>query len=117
MAWAFRKSGLQMGRRASAFYADRKSEEAGVTVRKAATVRIAMSAGFVRMLLMIALPVVVAVVALLLGADIGTGRWVSAGTFLIVVSALVTLGWFGYRWWRRRRVLGKSAGGRPSLEM
>ena len=117
MAWAFRKSGLQMGRRASSFYADRKSEEAGVTVRKAPTVRIAMSAGFIRMLLLIALPVVVAVLALVFGADIGTGRWVSAGIFLIVVSALATLGWFGYRWWRRRRVLRKSAVGPPSVEV
>jgi hypothetical protein len=117
MAWAFRKSGLQMGRRASAFYADRKSEEAGVTVRRAPTVRIAMSAGFIRMLVLIALPVVVAVIALLFGADIGTGRWVSAGIFLIVVSGLATIGWFGHRSWRRRRVLGKSAGGRPSVEV
>jgi hypothetical protein len=116
MAWAFRKSGLQMGSRASAFYAERKSEEAGVTVRKAPTVRIAVSAGFLRMLALIALPVVVAVVALLTGADIGTGKWVSAGIFLIVVSALATLGWFGYRWWRRRRLLAKSAEGRLSLE-
>src|SRR5215471_16898030 len=35
MAWAFRKSSLQMGTRASAFYAERSSEETGVTVRKA----------------------------------------------------------------------------------
>jgi hypothetical protein len=116
MAWAFRKSGLQMGGRASAFYADRKSEEAGVTVRKAPTVRIAMSAGFIRMLALIALPIIVAVVALLFGADIGTGKWVSAVIFLIIVSALATLGWFGYRWWRRQRLLAKSAEGQPSLQ-
>jgi hypothetical protein len=115
MAWAFRKSGVQMGKRASAFYADRRSEEAGVTVRKAPSVRIAMSAGFVRMLALIALPVVIAVVALLTGADIGTGKWVSSGIFLIVVSALATAGWFGYRWWRRRRLLGNPPG-EPSLE-
>jgi hypothetical protein len=115
MAWAFRKSGLQMGGRASAFYAERKSEEAGVTVRKAPTVRIAMSAGFIRMLALIALPIVIAVLALLFGADIGTGKWVSAGIFLIVVSALATLGWFGYRWWRRRRLLAKSAEEQPPL--
>jgi hypothetical protein len=105
MALAFRKSGLRMGARASAFYADRRSEEAGVTVRKAPTVRIAMSAGVLRMVLLIALPVVIAVIALLTGADIGTGKWVSAGIFLLVVSALATLAWFGYRWWRRRRLL------------
>jgi hypothetical protein len=103
MALAFRKSGLQMGARASTFYAERRSEEAGVTVRKAPTVRIAMSAGLLRVVLLIALPVVVAVVALLAGADIGTGKWASAGIFLIVVSWLATLVWLGYRWWRRPR--------------
>jgi hypothetical protein len=105
MAWAFRKSGLRMGARASAFYAQRRSEEAGVTVKKAPTVRIAMTAGILRMVLLIALPVVVAVIALLTGADIGTGKWVSAGIFLLAISALATLAWFGYRWWRRRRLL------------
>lgn len=103
MAFAFRKSGLQMGARASTFYAERRSEEAGVTVRKTPTVRIAMSAGLLRLVLLIALPVVVAVVALLAGADIGTGKWASAGIFLIVVSWLATLVWLGYRWWRRPR--------------
>jgi hypothetical protein len=103
MAYAFRKSGLQMGARASEFYAERRSEEAGVTVRKAPTVRIAMSAGVIRMLVLIAVPVVVAVIAIFTGADIGTGKWISAAIFLIVVSGLVTLAWFGYHRWRRRR--------------
>ena len=57
------------------------------------------------MTLLILLPVVVAVIALLTGAEIGGGQWVSAGILLIAVSALVTLGWFAYRWWRRRRHL------------
>jgi hypothetical protein len=105
MAWAFRKSGIRMGARASAFYAERKTDEAGITVTKGPTVRIAMTAGVVRVALRIALPVVVAVIALLTGADIGTGKWVSAGILLIVVSALATLAWFGYHWWRRRRLM------------
>ncbi len=104
LALAFRKSGLQMGTRASAFYAEKGREEAGVTVRKAPTVRIAMSGGLIRMVLLIALPILVAVIALLTGADIGSGKWLSAGIFLIVVSGLITLAWFGYRRWRRRRV-------------
>jgi hypothetical protein len=104
MAWAFRKSGLRMGAQASRFYAERRSEETGVTVRKAPTVRIGMSAGLIRMGVLIAVPVLVAVIALLTGADIGSGKWVSAGIFLIVVSGLVTLAWFGYRWSRRRRL-------------
>jgi hypothetical protein len=60
-----------MGARASAFYAERRSEEAGV-------------------------PVVVAVIAIFTAADIGTGKWISAAIFLIVVSGLLTLTWFGY---------------------
>jgi hypothetical protein len=104
MAWAFRKSSLQMGARASAFYAERSSEETGITVRKAASVSVGMSAGFVRMLALIAVPVLVAVIALLTGTDIGTGRWLSAGILLILVSGLATLAWFGYRSWRRRHL-------------
>ena len=52
---------------------------------------------------LIAVPVVVAVIAIFTGADIGTGKWLSAAIFLIVVSGLVTLAWFGYHRWRRRR--------------
>ena len=103
MAYAFRKSGLHMGGRASAFYAERRSEDAGVRVTKSPTVRIAMSAGVLRMLALIALPIVTAVIALLAGADIGGGEWVSAATFLIALSWPATLAWLGYRWWARRR--------------
>lgn len=102
MALAFRKSGLRMGAQASAFYAERRSEEAGVTVRNAPKARIGMSAGLIRMILLITLPVIVAVIALLTDANIGSGKWISAGIFLIAVSGLVTLAWFGYRRWRGR---------------
>lgn len=108
MALAFRKSGLQMGERATQFYAERRTDE-GLTVRKAERVRIGMSAGLLRMALLILLPVAVAVIALLTGADIGGGQWVSAGILLIAVSALATLAWFAYRWWRRRRRLAGQA--------
>jgi hypothetical protein len=105
LAVAFRKSSLVMGSRASAFYAERRSEEAGVTVKKAPLkVRVGMSAGLVRMLALILLPILVAVIALLAGADIGSGKWVSAAIFLLVVSGLVTLAWFGYHRWRRRHL-------------
>jgi hypothetical protein len=63
-----------------------------------------MSAGLIRMGLLIALPVLIAGIALLAGADIGTGKLVSAGIFLIVVSGLATLAWFGFRRWRPRRL-------------
>jgi len=42
------------------------------------------------------------VIALLTDVDIGSGKWISAGIFLIAVSGLITLAWFGYRRWRRR---------------
>jgi len=64
MGLAFRKSGIQMGERATEFYAQSRTSEAGVTVRKAETVRIGMSAGLIRMALLILLPVAVAVIAL-----------------------------------------------------
>ena len=102
MAWAFRKSGLQMGRRATAFYRQKHTAETGVTVTAAPTVRIAMSAGLIRMGLLIAVPILVAVIALATGADIGSGKLLSAVILLLAVSAVVTLAWYGYRWLRRR---------------
>jgi hypothetical protein len=103
MGFAFRKSGLQMGERATMFYAQGEAREAGVTVRKTETVRIGMSAGLIRMAILILLPILAAVIALLTGADFGDGRWLTALVLLIAVSALATLAWFAYRSWRRRR--------------
>jgi hypothetical protein len=101
MARAFRKSGHLMGERATRFYAEGSSAEAGVVVRKGQTVRIGMSAGLVRLLMLIALPISVAVVALVTGAEIDRRRWVIAWILLIVSSQLVTLAWLAYRKWRR----------------
>jgi hypothetical protein len=55
------------------------------------------------MLALSALPIIVAVIAPLAGADIGRGEWISAGTFLSALSWLAALAWLGYRWWARRR--------------
>jgi hypothetical protein len=41
--------------------------------------------------------------ALLTGANIGGGSWLTAWIVLIAASALVTRAWFSYRWWRFRR--------------
>jgi hypothetical protein len=103
MAWAFRKSSVLMGSRASAFYAERRSDEAGVTVTKAPSVHVALSVGFTRMLVLITLPVLVAVIALVSDLDIGTGRWLTAVILLAAVSGLVTLAWLWYRSRRQRR--------------
>ena len=110
MALSFRKSGLRMGARAQQFYTEKRTSETGVTVRKAHPVQIGMSAGLARMLVLIVLPILVAVIVLSTGTDIGSGKWVSAGILLIAVSALATLAWLTYRWWRRRHLLGARAG-------
>jgi hypothetical protein len=55
------------------------------------------------MLVLIALPIVIAVIAVLAGADIGGGEWVSAATVLIALTWLATPVWLDYRWWARRR--------------
>jgi hypothetical protein len=102
MAVSMRRSALQMGARATEFYAARRSDE-GVTVRRAQVVHVGISAGLVRMGLLILAPVVAGVVAVLAGADLGTGKWVSALIFLLALSVLATCAYLGWRWWRHRR--------------
>ncbi len=104
MAVAMRRSALQMGKKATAFYAERTSEEAGVTVARAPApeIRIGLSAGLLRMVLLIAIPIVVAVVALLTGTEVGSGKWLTAFFALLLFSALLTLAWIGFRWLRHR---------------
>jgi hypothetical protein len=104
MAVSMRRAALQLGDRARTYYAAQRTEEAGVTVTRAPlTVSVGVTAGFVRMLLLIATPVVIAVVALLTDTDIGGGKWISALVLLVVVSVLTTLLWLSFRWMRRRR--------------
>ncbi len=103
MAVAMRRSALQMGKRSTAFYADRKSDEAGVTVTRAApSISVGISAGLIRMVLLIAVPIVVAVIALLTGTDVGGGKWLTALFGLLLISLLLTLAYLGYRWLRHR---------------
>jgi hypothetical protein len=104
MAISMRRAALQMGQRGREFYAAKRTEETGVTVTRAPlTINVGVAAGFARMLLLIAAPIVIAVIAFFTGADIGGGRWITALTALLVLSALVTLGWLGFRWLRRNR--------------
>jgi hypothetical protein len=104
MAVSMRRAALQMGERGRTYYADQRTAETGVTVTRAPlTISVGVTAGFVRMLLMIGAPIVIAVVALLTETDIGGGKWVSALIALLVVSALATLLWLSFRWVRRRR--------------
>jgi hypothetical protein len=107
MAVAFRNSSHVMGGRATTFYAEGHGTEAGIVVKNAETLRVGMSTGLARMVALYALPIAVAVVALVTGTDIGGGRWLTAWIVLIAVWGLVTLAWFAYRWWRfRRRAAG-----------
>jgi L-cystine uptake protein TcyP (sodium:dicarboxylate symporter family) len=103
MALAVRRSSRTMAGRASAFYADRRSVESGVTVEQAPAVHVAISGGLVRMLGMIVVPIVVALIALLTGADLGVGKLLTAAILLLLVGELVAVAWVGFRWWRRRR--------------
>jgi hypothetical protein len=103
MAFSIRRSALQMAERSRQYYAQRQSVDTGVAVRKSAAVHVAIAGGVVRMIVLIIVPIVVAVIALSTGADLGTGRLLTAGIVLIVVSAVVTLGWITFRWWRHRR--------------
>jgi hypothetical protein len=104
MAVSMRRAALQMGERARTYYADQRTAETGVTVTRAPmSISVGVAGGFVRMLLLIAAPIVIAIVALLTETDIGGGKWVSALIALLVVSALATLLWLSFRWVRRRR--------------
>lgn len=103
MAVAFRNSSRVMGERATRFYAEGHGTEAGIIVKKAETVHVEMSSGLLRMVALYVFPIAVAVIALVTGLDVGGGRWFTAWIALIAASGLVTLAWFGYRWWRLRR--------------
>jgi hypothetical protein len=104
MAVSMRRAALQMGERARTYYADQRTAETGITVTRAPmTISVGVASGFVRMLLLIAAPIVIAIVALLTETDIGGGKWVTALIALLVISALATLLWLSFRWVRRRR--------------
>ena len=103
MAYSMRRSTLRMGARAQAYYAAEQAGEAGVTVRQRPVVRVGGAAALVRTSVLVLVPIGAAVIALLTGFTFAGGRWVDAGLLLIAVSALATVGWLGYRWWRHRR--------------
>jgi hypothetical protein len=103
MANAMRRSSIAMGTRAGAFYAERRSSEAGVPIRRQPSVHVSMTAGFWRMIALIAVPIGLAVIAIFTDLNVGSGRLVTAGIFLLVASFAVTVAWLGYRWVRRRR--------------
>jgi hypothetical protein len=105
MAVSMRRSALRMGKRGIAFYTERQSAEAGVTVARAPapTITVGISAALIRMVVLIVIPIVAAAIALLTGTDIGGGRWLTAFFALLLFSALLTLAWLGFRWLRYQR--------------
>jgi hypothetical protein len=115
MAVSMRRSTLRMGKKAIAFYAAEDTAEAGVKVIRATpAVSVGISAGLIRMVVLIVIPLVVAVVALLTGTRVGTGKWLTAFFALLVFSALVTFAWLGYRWVRYRRARAAHGGAAPA---
>jgi hypothetical protein len=103
MAYSTRRSTLRLGERTRAYYAAADAGEAGVTVQRRTSVRVGGTAALVRTTFFVVVPIGAAVVALLTDFSVTGGHWVTAGLLLLVVSAVATLTWFGYRWWRRRR--------------
>ena len=104
LAAMFQKSTRRLGSRASLFYSDAGGGDAGIEVRVAegGRVRPVRLVFFVRTLLVALLPLLAAVALLLAGLRLVGDNWSSAGVVLIGVSALSTIAWLGYRWWRRR---------------
>jgi hypothetical protein len=100
---SMRRSSVGMGRRATAFYAARSTGETGVTVTRSQTVSVGISAGLVRMALLVVTPIVIALIALFTNVDVGSGKWLTALFALLLFSALVTVAWLGFRWLRYRR--------------
>jgi len=98
MAVWMRKSTLQLGERATAFYATEAGADAGVTVRKAQSVRAGLAGGFLRMALLLCAPVGIAVVAFASGGPVAAGIVV-----FLAIAFLLTSVWIGSCWWRRRR--------------
>lgn len=104
LAAMFLKGTRHLGSRATAFYSAPTGGDAGIEVRAAegARVRPVRLVFFVRTVLVALLPLVAAVGLLLAGIRFLGNRWSSALVVLIGVSALSTVVWTGYRWWRRR---------------
>jgi hypothetical protein len=109
MAYAMRKSSLRLAGRAVPYYADETSD-AGVTVTSR-PLSVGGTAALARTVLLLVIPIVAALAALVAGLQITGGSWASAGILLILVSAVATLAWLAFRWWRRRRRLAASVPG------
>jgi hypothetical protein len=107
MAYSTRRSTLRLGERARRYYAAEQGE-AGVTVRRRDVARVGGTAALARTAFFVVIPIIAALVALLTDFSFAGGRWDSAGLVLLAVSALATLGWIGYRWWRHRRRTGRA---------
>jgi hypothetical protein len=108
MAYSMRRSTIRLGNRARSYYVEH-TDDTGVTVRRRQVVRVGGTAALARTVFFVVLPIGAAVVALLTNSSIGGGRWVGSGLLLLAVSALVTLGWFGLRWWRHRPARAQGA--------
>jgi hypothetical protein len=102
MAVAMRRSSLDIGNRGARFYALPRNSNAGADVHAAPTVHVPIFGTVLRSLFLIVMPIAVAGIALAFGVRLGSGKWLTAGLLFIVVSAVITAAWLGYRWWRRR---------------
>jgi hypothetical protein len=106
MAYSTHRATRRMAVRAVRFYSsDDAGRERAVAAADGA-VAIGGTVAFARVVLMVVFPIIVGLVALLTGFSFAGGRWLTATLFLLVLSALATLGWLAYR--RRRLQKGSS---------
>lgn len=102
MAVSMRRSTVDIGERGAHFYEHRRSVDAGVAVHTGHRVHVPIAGTLLRTVTLVVLPILVALIALLFGVRLGTGKWLTAGLLLILASAVITAGWLAFRWWRRR---------------
>jgi hypothetical protein len=102
MAFSMNRSTRRVAVRARKFYSPDGAGPSAVATSGGGVV-VGGVVAFARMVLMVVFPIVVGLVALLTGFSFAGGSWLTAGFFLLAVSALATLCWLGYRRWRLRK--------------
>jgi hypothetical protein len=114
MAASLRRSALQVGGRATAFYTDGAAAAPSSAHEEPRNVSVGIAAGFSRTVVLIAVPVVGAAIALLTGLEVGGSRLVGSGVLLVVLSQAAAIVWLVNRWWRRRRIRHSPARPQPA---
>ncbi|HEU5215246.1 MAG TPA: hypothetical protein VFU30_06875 [Gaiellaceae bacterium] len=100
MAFSTRRATLRLAKRTRAFYATPAPADAVVSSGEGQVATGGLVA-FARMVVLCVFPFVVGFVWLVTGFSFAGGHWLTSAVVLLAASALTTLGWLGYRRWRR----------------